>query len=180
MQTIQASPDLHNSYIPEVPAQVNFSAGQNWVYIWSTIYVYTRYSSIHMVNCICLYKVFQYTCGQLYVFIQGIPVEIQTATYWGLVSCSIMALLPLLLPISILPPHSSHSVLIPTRKNMACIMKVLFLFHFFKNHVIWNYISWNCIRKQSWPYWMYCPFICLKNAQIFGQVCGLRPDPRTS
>jgi len=99
-------------------------------------YVYTRYSSVHMINCIYLYKVFQYTCGQPCMFMQGIPVEIQTATYWGLISRSIMALSPLLLPSSILPLPSSHSVLIPTRKNVACIMKVLFLFHFFKNHVI--------------------------------------------
>lgn len=78
----------------------------------------------------------EYTCGQLCMFIQGIPVEIQTATSWGLISCSIMALLPLPSPSIILPPLSCHCVLILTRKNMACITKVLFLFHFLKNYVI--------------------------------------------
>jgi len=34
--------DLRSSYIPKVPAQVEFYASRNWVHIWSNIYVYAR------------------------------------------------------------------------------------------------------------------------------------------
>jgi len=61
------------------------------------------------------------------MFIQGIPVEIQTATYWGLMT----ALLPLLLPSSILPPASSHSVLILQGKIWHALQNYYFFFIFF-------------------------------------------------
>jgi hypothetical protein len=57
--------------------------------------------------------------GQLYVYIQGSSVEIQTPTDWNLISHSMTALLPVLVLSNILLPTSSHSAFIPTRKNSA-------------------------------------------------------------
>lgn len=66
---------------------------QNWVYLWSTI--------------ILVYK--------------GVQLKIQTLTHWNLIICSMTALLPVLLSISIFLPPSSHCTFILTRKNLASI-----------------------------------------------------------
>lgn len=58
---VQAHPDLRNSYVPEGPMQVEFRASRNWVYIGSTIHVYTQDSSV----------------------------KIQTPTYWNPIGRSI-------------------------------------------------------------------------------------------
>jgi hypothetical protein len=68
---VQTLPDLDNSYVPEGLAQVEFCVSQNWVHIWSTIYIdtprlmqqlYSRRSGTswnwvtNMVNHICTHK----------------------------------------------------------------------------------------------------------------------------
>ena len=65
----------------------------------------------------------EYTCGQICLYIEGSPVEIQTPGHRILIGHDMTALLPVLLPSSILPPPLSHCTLIPTSKNSACILK---------------------------------------------------------
>jgi hypothetical protein len=49
--------------------------------------------------------------------VKGSPIEIQTATHWNLIGCTMTAPQPVLSPISILPPFPSYFALIPARKN---------------------------------------------------------------
>jgi hypothetical protein len=64
------------------------------------------------------------TCGQLYGFIQGSPIEIQIASHWYLITCSMTALPPVLLTSSNIPLFSSY-VVIPAGKNWACLKNVI-------------------------------------------------------
>jgi hypothetical protein len=61
----------------------------------------------------------EYTYGELCMFIQGNPVEIQTEAHWNPITSSMSALPPVLLPSSILPPLSSHAFISPWKKQ-AC------------------------------------------------------------
>jgi hypothetical protein len=47
----------------------------------------------------------KHTYGQLYMCIQGSPVEIQTRTHWNLIGHSVIAPPLVLSPSSILPPN---------------------------------------------------------------------------
>ena len=71
------------------------------------------------------------TYGQLYVYMQGHPVDIQTPTHWYLISHTLTILLPVLLPSTTFLPHSSHCTFFPTTKNLACVSKILCSFFFF-------------------------------------------------
>ena len=56
---------------------------------------------------------------QLYMHIQGITVHIQTPTHWNPFYRSMAGPPFRLSPSSILPSHSSHSIVTPARKNMG-------------------------------------------------------------
>jgi len=58
----------------------------------------------------------EYACGQLYMYIQGGPVEIQTPTHRNLIDRTTTALPVVLSPSSMLPPPSSDGVFFPARK----------------------------------------------------------------
>ena len=64
-------------------------------------------NSILLVSYIHIYK--------------GVRLRIQTPTHWNLIVCSMIALLPMLLSISIFLQPSSHCTFILTRKNLATI-----------------------------------------------------------
>jgi len=67
--------------------------------------------------------------GQLFVYRQWSPAEIQTQTYWNLTGHGMLVPLPVISPSSILHPPLSHYAFVPTRKNEACVAKML-LFQF--------------------------------------------------
>jgi hypothetical protein len=78
----------------------------------------------------------EYTYGQLYMYIQKIPVYIQTLTHWNLIGHSMTAPPLVLSPSSILPPLSRHYVSIAAEEKFgACLKKSLFLFFTFLNCV---------------------------------------------
>ena len=54
----------------------------------------------------------EYTYGQICIYTQGIQTEIQNQTHWTLNGRSMMGRLPLSSPSSILPPPSSHCLII--------------------------------------------------------------------
>jgi hypothetical protein len=66
------------------------------------------------------------------MYIQGSSLEIQTPIPGKAFSHSMIALLPVLSPNSILQPSSSHNTFIQATKNSACILKILFFFPFLK------------------------------------------------
>jgi hypothetical protein len=70
------------------------------------------------------------TYGQLYVYTQWGPIEIETPTHWNLIGCSVTTLLPVQLLNSILPPPPSYYAFIPAKKNRAHISKILFFLSF--------------------------------------------------
>jgi hypothetical protein len=81
----------------------------------------------------------EYTHGQICLYIEGSPVEIQTPGHRILIGCNVTALPAALLPSSILLPPLSHSTFILTSKNSACIFKMIlfrikFLVYFLKLH----------------------------------------------
>jgi hypothetical protein len=80
VQATWAVQDLHNSYILEGLAEVEFCA------------------------------------DKMYVFMQSIPVEIQTPKHWNLIGCSMIVLLPLVSHSSILSALLSCRVLFPQGK----------------------------------------------------------------
>jgi hypothetical protein len=65
----------------------------------------------------------EYAYGQLYMYVQRSPTEIQTPTPWNLIGHNMTAPRPMLSPRSIFPPASSRYVLIPARKNSARLLK---------------------------------------------------------
>lgn len=68
-----------------------------------------------------------YSCGQLYMRVQGSSVEIQTATHWNLIGHSMTIQKAVLsLSSSLLPPMSC--AFISTRKNSVHSSKTLFQF----------------------------------------------------
>jgi hypothetical protein len=111
LSVVQALPDLRSSYVPEVPAQVEFCASRSWVHIWSAV--------------ACMY-------------IQGSPAEIQTPTHWNLISRCMTTPPPLLSPSSTLLPSWSHCAFILTRKNSVPVPKMLFQFFSFFSCVTYN------------------------------------------
>jgi len=72
----------------------------------------------------------EYTYGQICLYIEGSPVEIQTPGHRILIGRRMTALPPVLLPSSILLPPLPHCTFIPTSINSACILK----WYYFKLH----------------------------------------------
>jgi len=66
------------------------------------------------------------------MYIQESPIKIQTPKHWNCISHSITALLPMLLPSSILPPPLSHNAFFPARKIWHNLKKKKNYFFFFK------------------------------------------------
>ena len=62
---------------------------------------------------------------------------------------SIIAPPSVLSPSSILPPPSSNCAYIPSRKNLARLLKILFFqfpfFNFLKIALVWNCLTWKCL-----------------------------------
>ena len=95
----------------------------NYVYI----YIYTHIV-VHMHQL--------YSLVYIYIYTQGSKIEIQTQAHWNLIDRSMSALPYVLSPSSILPPPSSHRVLICARKHFARFTNVTFsVLFFFKNCV---------------------------------------------
>ena len=67
------------------------------------------------------------------MYVHGSPVKIRTLTHWNLRGRSATYPSPVLSPISILPPLSSHSAFTPAKKNSALASKIVVfkLFPFF-------------------------------------------------
>ena len=68
---------------------------------------------------------FGYASGQVCMYIQWGPVEIQTPTQQNLTGSTMTAPPPVLWPSSILPPPSSHCPFIPTKKIILRFSKIL-------------------------------------------------------
>jgi len=79
-------------------------------------------SDFSQVTIECMY-------GQLFVYRQWSPAEIQTQTHWNLTGHGMLVPLAVISPSSIRHPPLSHCAFVPTRKNLACVAKVL-LFQF--------------------------------------------------
>jgi hypothetical protein len=73
---------------------------------------------------------FEYTHGQIDVFINSGPAEIQTPTHWNPIGYSLVALPPVLSPSSILTLPWSLCAFMPARKNSARLK--MFIFCLFK------------------------------------------------
>ena len=76
--------------------------------------------------------------GQLSVYRQWSPAEIETQTHWNLIAHGMIVPLPVISPSNILQPPFSQCAFIPTRKNLACVVKNVIIslsLYFFKNCV---------------------------------------------
>jgi hypothetical protein len=106
-------------------------------------------SNFSHVTIECMY-------GQLFVYRQWSPAEIQTQTQWNLTGHGMLVPLPVISPRSILHPPLSHCAFVPTRKNLACVTKMLlfqFLCAILKKIVsVWNYTIQGsvCSSKGLW------------------------------
>jgi hypothetical protein len=92
----------------------------------------------------------EYTCVQLYMCIQGSPVEIHNVTCWNIISCSIATLSSALWSSSILPPPLCQCAVIPARESSEHIQKCLYLYSFgelfFLNCVSLKLHDWNWLN----------------------------------
>jgi len=70
----------------------------------------------------------QYTYGQLCVYMQESPAEVQPPMHWNLTGRSVTAPPPILSPRSILPLLSPHWAFISARENLMCVSEMFGLF----------------------------------------------------
>jgi hypothetical protein len=66
----------------------------------------------------------QCTYGQLHMYTQGSPAEIENPTHCNLTGCGTTTPLPVLSPSSSLPPPLSHHAFISERKNLVHVSHV--------------------------------------------------------
>ena len=97
-------------------------------YIHSTIYAVVMFGKVRRKSN---FAQVGRTRGQLYLYIQGSPVEIHILAHWNLIVRSMTALPPVLSPNSILRLPSSHCAFIPAGENLGMSLKnILILFYF--------------------------------------------------
>jgi hypothetical protein len=74
---------------------------------------------------------------------EGSPVQIRTATHWLQIDCSMITLLPVLSPKSILPSPWAHWAFISTEKKIrrAFQKSFPFFFYFLKISEVWNFMT---------------------------------------
>jgi hypothetical protein len=103
----------------------------------------------------------EYTCGQLCMYMQRIPVEIQTATHWHIIiissSSSTTAPQGVLSPSIILPLFSSHCVFNPTHVFQKYYFSISLLFKkLCKSNVSWLELcnaGTSCMLTEITRHW---------------------------
>jgi len=93
----------------------------------------------------------EYTCGQLYMYIQGNTDEIQRPAHWNMISRNMPAQPPVLSPRSIPTLLSFQYAFIPAKKKLGVTFKNIFisLFIYFFNFVSLKLCTLK-LRSQ-WP-----------------------------
>ena len=108
------------------------------------------------------------------MYIQGSPIKIQIPKHWNCIRHSITALLPMLLPSSILPPPLSHNAFL--QGILGTIYKYIYIYIFFFSSL--KFHKWRSVCNgnrsvsiQMWLCWTNTTrWGCVWNEYLTGQT----------
>jgi len=134
--------------------------GAGWICIYSQAYMVVMFQKFQHRSSFAQVAI-EYTCGEIYKYIQGSPVEIQAPWNGNLISRTMTALVCVLSPSIILP--SLSCVQIPARWIFACLKNVILL------HTPENVLFWTCMEYRS----VFLELVSFCTALIKGNSCRI-------